>query len=330
MFLCIMVCGAKAKELVQYQQGVLASQTAMIALQDSLETIEDDLLEVVEERASFPGGDEAYFRWLKHNVRYPAYCLENDIQGMVIVSFVVEKDGWLSNINVVSSPDKYLSQEVLRVVKITPKWIPATRKIAHMPKWADPTKYRDKFLKTRINLPIVFQLPTDSGETIAERGEELDVISQETIDTLAVDTDFVSGPPIRYPEVVVWGKPSLAVPQYSSLDPNERIYDMTDEPASFPGGEKACIEWLARNIKYPPVCQEQGIQGRVIVSFIVDKEGNILEPKVIRSPDEHLADEALRVINLMPKWNPAKVGGRDVNSRFNMPIMFRLGLPRKK
>ena len=77
--------------------------------------------------------------------------------------------------------------------------------------------------------------------------------------------------------------------------------------------------------KYPSICQEQGVQGRVIVAFVVNKDGTIVDVKVLRSPDQHLSDEAVRVVKQMPKWKPARQGNRSVRSRFNLPVMFRLG-----
>ena len=95
--------------------------------------------------------------------------------------------------------------------------------------------------------------------------------------------------------------------------------------ASFPGGDAECMNWLRKNIKYPAICQEQGVQGMVILSFVVDRDGSVVDVKVVRSPDEHLSEEAVRLVKLMPKWKPAVEKGKIVRTRFNLPIMFRLG-----
>ena len=126
------------------------------------------------------------------------------------------------------------------------------------------------------------------------------------------------------------GTPSAAVatgpvgPVVEEVD-DDRIFDVVEENAQFPGGDEACIKWLHDHIKYPSICQEQGVQGRVIVAFVVNKEGSIVDVKVLRSPDQHLSDEAVRVVKQMPKWKPARQGNRSVRSRFNLPVMFRLG-----
>lgn len=128
--------------------------------------------------------------------------------------------------------------------------------------------------------------------------------------------------------VVGTGSPSAVAtgpvgPAVEDVD-DERIFDVVEENASFPGGEDACFKWLQKNIKYPTICQEQGVQGRVMVAFVVNKDGSIVDVKVVRSPDEHLSEEALRVVKLMPKWKPARQGNKTVRSRFNLPVMFRL------
>lgn len=128
--------------------------------------------------------------------------------------------------------------------------------------------------------------------------------------------------------VVGTGSPSAVAtgpvgPVVEDVD-DERIFDVVEENASFPGGEDACFKWLQKNIKYPTICQEQGVQGRVMVAFVVNKDGSIVDVKVVRSPDEHLSEEALRVVKLMPKWKPARQGNKTVRSRFNLPVMFRL------
>jgi protein TonB len=105
---------------------------------------------------------------------------------------------------------------------------------------------------------------------------------------------------------------------------DDRVYDVVEENASFPGGDEECMKWLRKNIRYPSICQEQGVQCRVIVAFVVNRDGSIVDVKVVRSPDENLSEEAIRVVKLMPKWKPARQGNKTVRSRFNLPVMFRL------
>ena len=107
-------------------------------------------------------------------------------------------------------------------------------------------------------------------------------------------------------------------------DDDDRIFDIVEENAQFPGGDEACFKWLSEHIKYPSICQEQGVQGRVVVSFVVNKDGSIVDVNTVRSPDANLTKEAERVVKMMPKWKPARQGNRTVRSRFNLPVLFRL------
>jgi len=110
----------------------------------------------------------------------------------------------------------------------------------------------------------------------------------------------------------------------SSKADNDSIYDVVEVNAGFPGGDAACYEWMRQNIHYPAEAVAKKIQGRVLVQFVVEKDGRITQAKVMKSPDKLLSDEALRVVKLMPAWTPAKVGNRIVCSHFFLPIIFKL------
>ena len=108
------------------------------------------------------------------------------------------------------------------------------------------------------------------------------------------------------------------------VDENDSIYNVVSENAEFPGGNMAASNWISKNMTYPEECQKQGIEGRVVIKFVVNKDGSIVDAEAVKSPHPALAAEALRVVKSMPKWKPAKEGGKVVRSRFNIPIMFRL------
>ena len=107
-------------------------------------------------------------------------------------------------------------------------------------------------------------------------------------------------------------------------DDDDRIYDVVEQNAQFPGGDAECMKWLAENLKYPSICQEQGIQGRVIVQFVVNTDGSIVDANVVKSVNPHLDKEALRVVGTMPKWQPGKQRGKAVRVRFTLPVNFRI------
>ena len=104
----------------------------------------------------------------------------------------------------------------------------------------------------------------------------------------------------------------------------QQIFQVVEEMPEFPGGMGECMKFLAKNIKYPTIAQENGVQGRVIVQFVVNRDGSIVDPVVMRGVDPHLDKEALRVIGMMPKWKPGKQRGKEVRVKYTVPVMFRL------
>ncbi len=118
----------------------------------------------------------------------------------------------------------------------------------------------------------------------------------------------------------------LAVPD----EDDDTIYDMVDVMAEFPGGMKECMKYLAKELKYPEKAQKKGQSGRVIVKFVVDKKGKITQVEAIRGDDKALMKEAVRAVKGMPRWTPAMKDGKPVNSRLNLPVMFRLNNARTR
>lgn len=92
----------------------------------------------------------------------------------------------------------------------------------------------------------------------------------------------------------------------------------------FPGGTSALMKYLSTHIKYPAVSQEIGAYGRVIVQFVVDRDGTITDPVVVRGVEVHLDKEAIRVISSMPKWKPGMQNGKRVRVKYTLPVLFRL------
>lgn len=103
-----------------------------------------------------------------------------------------------------------------------------------------------------------------------------------------------------------------------------KVYDVVEQMPSFPGGQGALMSWLSSNIKYPPVAEENGVQGRVVCSFVVERDGSISEVKVRKGVDPSLDKEAIRVLESMPKWIPGKQKGVAVKVKYTTPVTFRL------
>lgn len=123
---------------------------------------------------------------------------------------------------------------------------------------------------------------------------------------------------------VLKAKEEIAQPEPPKNEEENKVFDAVEEQPSFPGGQGALMAWLNDNIKYPVVAAENGIQGKVIVQFVVGKNGSISNVKVLRSVDPSLDKEAVRVVSNMPNWTPGKQNGASVNVRFTLPVTFRL------
>lgn len=102
------------------------------------------------------------------------------------------------------------------------------------------------------------------------------------------------------------------------------IFDVVDQMPHFNGGDVALMDYLNKNIKYPVIAEENGVQGRVVTTFVVECDGSITGVKVIKSVDPSLDKEAVRVVKAMPKWNPGKLNGSAVRVKFTLPVTFRL------
>ena len=112
--------------------------------------------------------------------------------------------------------------------------------------------------------------------------------------------------------------------QPSETEKDENIYDTVEQMPEFPGGLSACMSYIARNVKYPTIALENGIQGRVVVQFCVEKDGSISNTVATKSVNPYLDKEALRVVSSMPKWTPGKQKGKPVRVKYTLPVHFRL------
>lgn len=103
-----------------------------------------------------------------------------------------------------------------------------------------------------------------------------------------------------------------------------KVFDVVEQMPQFKGGDQALMEYLNKNLRYPPIAEENGIKGRVVCQFVVERDGSITDVKVVRSVDPSLDKEAVRVIKAMPKWTPGKQNGSAVRVKFTLPVTFTL------
>lgn len=125
--------------------------------------------------------------------------------------------------------------------------------------------------------------------------------------------DEAAGEVLKAKEVIAQEKPV-----------EEKVFDVVEQMPQFPGGDAALFEYLSTHIKYPTIAEENGVQGRVIVTFVVERDGSITDVKVVKSVDPSLDKEASRVVAGMPKWIPGKQNGSAVRVKCTVPVTFRL------
>lgn len=177
-----------------------------------------------------------------------------------------------------------------------------------------------------ITQPIFTAAPPPPADA-PQVAEILDIVDNETeIVEEKIETSESTDQAITGPTAPVSG-PVMAGPPAPVQEGNDegQIFEVVEQNPAFPGGDKALMDYLYKNLKYPAVAQDNGIQGRVLIQFVVNKDGSIVDPKVLRSVDPSLDKEAMRVVTSMPKWTPGRQRGKPVRVRFTLPVTFRLG-----
>jgi len=127
--------------------------------------------------------------------------------------------------------------------------------------------------------------------------------------------DEEAGEVLKAKEVIADEKPK---------EEETKVFDVVEQMPEFPGGQAALLKWIGDNIKYPAIAEENGIQGRVVCTFVVERDGSVTDVQVARSIDPSLDKEAIRVLKKMPKWIPGKQNGSAVRVKYTVPVTFRL------
>ena len=178
------------------------------------------------------------------------------------------------------------------------------------------------------------QVPVKKGKkaaTIKMGGQQVKVVEQPKVENTTKPVEMpnaieVGGQRVKVveqPKVENTTKP-VEMPNAIEVVPKEQAFDIVEQMPEYPGGAMAMFEYLSKSIKYPKEAAEAQKEGRVIATFIVNKDGSISDACVVKSVDPALDAEALRVINGMPNWKPGKQNGKVVNVKYTIPISFRL------
>jgi len=248
-------------DVLREDKALEKKESAHVAREIEIDTVrkKNQVYTSVEKVPEFPGGLEKFGAYLGKAIKYPKVDRENNVQGRVIITFVVEKDGALSGLKVTRGVSKTIDAEALRVLKNSPKWIPGIEK--------------GKKVRVQYSVPISFALVSDDKPKSDQTGQ---------------------------------------------------VFTSVEQVPEFPGGLEAFGKFLGDNVKYPKADREKGIKGRVIATFIVEADGSLSNIKVTRGLSEAIDAEAVRVLDISPKWKPGIQNGRAVRVQYSVPISFTL------
>ena len=174
----------------------------------------------------------------------------------------------------------------------------------------------------RVKSSIKFTAPVIKKDNEVKPEEELKTQDELMKTKTAIGAIDVKGNDDKGGEVLKL-KEAVAQPE-PKPEVENKVFDVVEQMPSFPGGPSALMKYLSENVNYPVVAQENGVQGRVVVSFVVEKDGHITDVKVVRSVDPSLDKEAARVVKSMPSWIPGKQNGSAVRVKYNVPVSFKL------
>ena len=157
------------------------------------------------------------------------------------------------------------------------------------------------------------KIPAQSNEGIAQDEADIHDCTDGVVEyvTLTLDGDDEFGKPME-------------TPQLSSFPGEEDVFVVVEDAPEYPDGSQALMNYFRDNMIYPDSCRENNIQGRVLVTFIVEKDGSITKPEVVKSVHPILDAEALRLVSAMPKWKPGRQNGEAQRVKYTIPVNFRL------
>ena len=185
-----------------------------------------------------------------------------------------------------------------------------------------PIKVEEQKPVEKVKSSVKFTAPVIKKDSEVKPEDELKTQDQLMNNTKAIGGFDVKGNDDAGGEVLK-AKEIIAQPEPPKEEEN-KVFDVVEQMPAFPGGPSALMSYLSKNIKYPVVAEENGVQGRVIVTFVVEKDGSITDVHIAKSVDPSLDKEAQRVVRSMPNWIPGKQNGSAVRVKYTVPVTFRL------
>ena len=175
----------------------------------------------------------------------------------------------------------------------------------------------------RVKSSVKFTAPVIKKDEEVKPEEEMKTQDQLMSNKAAIGSFDVKGNDDAGGEILK-AKEVIAQPEPPKVEAENKVFTIVEQMPQFPGGDAALMDYLRSNVHYPTVAAENGVQGRVVVGFVVERDGSITDVQVIRSVDPSLDREASRVVKSMPRWNPGKQNGSAVRVKYQVPVTFRL------
>jgi TonB family protein len=235
--------------------------------QQSDTTSQNRIFTFVEQEPTPLGGMFRFYQYIGENTKYPDGAVKKRIEGKVFVTFVVEKDGSLTDVKTLRGVSPDIDAEAIRVVSHAPHWKPGIQ--------------NGRPVRVQYSIAINFKLPP---QTAADK--KMDSIM--------------------------------------NLPADQKVFTAVEQEPSPVGGMGAFYDYISRNTVYPKSAKDQNIQGKVFLTFTVEKDGSLMNIKVLRGLSADINAEAIRLMRNAPKWNPGMQNGRPVRVQYNVPISFTL------
>ena len=284
------------------------------------EKVEESIIySCVEQMPQFPGGEAALMKYFKSHILYPYLAAEDEVQGRVVVRFIVDETGKVSNATVIHSADYYLDREVVRACKELPKFIPG--------------RHNGQAVSVWYTLPVTFSIrgkrKTTAANAVTIDGKTYsfdELYAKQHPDIVNMDGSLPEVIVTSYPNVTRYG-PVYSRPlsyDYDILE-GDTVYYNVERMPRFPIGEKAVKEYIESHIQYPANAIKNRVQGCVFVNYVIEKTGKISNVRVVRSVDKELDEEAVRLVKTLPFIpTPGRHKGKAVSVWRTEQVIFKL------
>lgn len=275
----------------------------------------------VEQMPQFPGGEEALMKYLRSHLNYPPMESELGIGGRVVVRFIVDETGKVSDVMVIHSADQNLDREAVRVCKSLPKFTPG--------------RHNGQAVSVWYTLPVTFkpveEKKTTAADTIAIEGKTYsfdELYAKQHPDSVDMNGILPEVLVQAYPKALKYGPLNAFGSKPKDYDfevlKGDTIYHHVERMPQFPGGEAALIKYIESHLRYPSKSLKNKVQGCVLVKFVVEETGKIGSAKVVLSVDKELDKEALRLVKSLPLFSPGRKNGEAVSVWNTLQVVFKL------